>query len=83
MRELKKKKMYVVEQWEYVSDSERKQHKNIMLEKGYVDSGLVSEFEPNEYGQYIRIPIGKYLKYITIKSKSKNIARLKLKTNNF
>ena len=76
---MKKKKMYITEQWEYVSDSEHKQHKVSMLEKGYIDSGMVSEFEPNEYGQYIRIPMGKYLKYIDIKNKTKNISRLKLK----
>lgn len=78
---MKKKKIYIAEQWEYVSDSEHKQHKKIMIEKGYVDSGMVSEFEPNEYGQYIRIPMGKYFKYIDIKNKTKNISRLKLKTS--
>lgn len=71
--------MYITEQWEYCSDFERKQHSSIMVEKGYLDSGMVSELGPNEYGQLVRTPMGKYLKYVDVKSKTKVMSRVKLK----
>lgn len=74
--------MYIVQQWEYESNAEQKQHKEIMLKKGYIDSGMTSKFEPNEFGEFIRIATGKYLKYIDVKS-TEELRKFKIKKKKY
>lgn len=54
----------IYEEYVYDTIEEKMQHRQEMLEKGYTDTGLVSQVDPYYCGPYKRMPAGKYKKYL-------------------
>ena len=53
----------VVERFTYDTIEEKQEHRKMMLEKGYVDTGLSVCGIPGENGVYRRVLTGEYKKY--------------------
>lgn len=73
-------KMSIVKQIDYCSDAERKEHRKLMIEKGYEDAGLVCRCG-SENGKFVRTPCGKYIKYIPIPVVKKFNNNIKINNN--